>query len=101
MEKTEQVFMVKFFFFEDLRGHTIHRESIAVLGSTVYLPWQKGHSHFCRNGVIPKEKARIRSRKVILTIFFTGVSLIILDILQSDEEYTHECSIYDILPDLG
>jgi hypothetical protein len=36
MEKSEQRFVIKFFFLKDLSSKAIHRELITVLGSTAY-----------------------------------------------------------------
>jgi hypothetical protein len=43
-----------------------------------------------RESVIPREKQTMASRKVMLTIFFSGTSLTSLDTLLHDQTYTQE-----------
>jgi hypothetical protein len=53
-----------------------------------------------RDEVIPREKATIWSQKVILAIFFGGMSLIISNALPSGAQFSQKCFIHDIIPDI-
>jgi histone-lysine N-methyltransferase SETMAR len=53
-----------------------------------------------RENVIPRQKQTIASRKIMLTIFFSGTSLISLNALPHGQTYTKEYFIDNILSDL-
>jgi hypothetical protein len=53
-----------------------------------------------RENVIPRQKQTIAPRKIMLTIFFSGTSLISLDALPHGQRYTQKYFIDNILPDL-
>jgi hypothetical protein len=53
-----------------------------------------------RDEVIPREKATIGSQKVILAIFFGGMSLIISNPLPSGARFNQKCFIHDVIPDI-
>jgi hypothetical protein len=53
-----------------------------------------------REEVIPREKATIGSQKVMLAIFFGGMSLITLNALSSGGRFNQKYFIHDIIPDI-
>jgi hypothetical protein len=53
-----------------------------------------------RDEVTPRERAMRAAEKVILTIFFSGVSLITLNALPSGARFNQECFVNHILPDI-
>jgi hypothetical protein len=53
-----------------------------------------------RDNMIAREKATIKAQSVILTIFFSGVSLITVDALLSGAQFTQEYFINNILLDI-
>jgi hypothetical protein len=53
-----------------------------------------------RDEVIPREKAGPEAQRVILMLFFSGVSLITVDALPSSAQFTHGYFINKILPDI-
>jgi hypothetical protein len=63
--------------------------------------YQSGHMFaVSRDEVIPREKATIKAQRVMLMIFFSGVSLITVNTLPSGERFTQECFINYIPPDI-
>jgi histone-lysine N-methyltransferase SETMAR len=53
-----------------------------------------------REEVISRTKATIGAQKVMLTIFFSGVKLISLNVLPTGAQFTQEYFINSILPDI-
>jgi hypothetical protein len=53
-----------------------------------------------RDEIIPRTKQTIGAQKVMLTIFFTGTKLVILNALPSGGRFTQDCFINTVLPDI-
>jgi hypothetical protein len=53
-----------------------------------------------RDEIIPREKSTIGAQRIILTIFFSSVSLITIDALPSGARFTQEYFINNILSDI-
>jgi hypothetical protein len=52
-------------------------------------------------GVIPKTRKEIGVRKTMFTLFLTNSKLFIAEFLQKGQKYSQDCSMSDILPELG